>query len=141
MSRVAKAFWVAPLWVPLVVAPYVAFKVFPSSERAYAIVMVGIVSALFAYFGAFLLGLPAYLFLRRHNWTSPLVAAGSGFFIGILTASAFVLMVGIVLGDGFRAFWFVFEDPLRVRAIAVLAPGALGALVGYTAWRIMRAEL
>lgn len=136
MKRETKAFWLAPLWIPSITSLLVATRV-PSSERLEIVPFVAIFSAIFAYAGAFVMGLPVYRILQRRHRSSPLAVAAAGFAIGVLTAAAALLLLSFAVGFGLRGIELAFEEPARAQITIVIMPGLLGALVGLTAWRII----
>ena len=142
MNRPGLAFLVAPLWVPLVYAPYAALAMFPSAGQAHLVVISTIFSALFAYAGAALFGVPTYRLLRRKPRLLLAAAILVGFAAGGLMWLVFLILVALLLGStviGFLSeFWY---SPGGAHWVALAYRGALGALVGLTMWFIGRPKV
>jgi hypothetical protein len=85
--RTMAAFYVAPLAVPLITAVYLASHGGPEGVESTVVV----VSALVAYAGTFVFGVPLYLFLRARNLTAFWIAPVFGFIVG---AIVMFLLVG-----------------------------------------------
>ena len=83
--RTPIAFLVAPFVVPLIVAVYVPTGG-PKDSAAAAIVAV---SAFVSYFGAFIFGVPTYLFLRARQLTAFWIAPVAGFIAGAMMLYVF----------------------------------------------------
>ena len=116
--RTMIAFCVAPIAVPLIAAVYLA-STSPPGDNLSAFVVV--VSALVAYAGTFLLGVPLYLFLRSQNASAFLIAPVFGFVAGALVM---FVMLGRDMSSGTLLF------------------GCLsGAAVGAILWLIARPDL
>jgi hypothetical protein len=140
MSRLAIAFLVAPLWVPLIVAPYSAFEIFPHPTQWRWVVIATIISAIFSYLGVFALGYPAFLALRSRNLTALWIAAALGFVVGALTMVAFLACFALALGEGSQSVDLFLQGPPSLLLAGVIPPGLLGALVGTTLWLIARPD-
>lgn len=139
MNRSTTAFLVAPLWVPLIAVPYAWFVMFPYPEQHMWVVVAGVVSALFAYVGVFLFGMPLFFFLRARNWTSLWIAGLAGLTIGTVMWLAFMVDFVFFLGEGFRGVGEIAKD-WRSQVTFVWVPSSLGALVGITLWAIARPD-
>src|SRR5436190_15507271 len=100
MGRPLLAFLVAPLWVPLIVAPVAAAYIFPYAAQAHWVAISTIISAIFAYAGMLLFGVPMFLLLQRRPRALLGAATVLGFAAGALTSLAFTLLFGLSLGLG-----------------------------------------
>jgi hypothetical protein len=140
MSRLAIAFFVAPLWVPLIIAPYSAFEIFPDPAQWRWVVIATIISAIFSYLGVFALGYPAFLALRSRNLTALWIAAALGFVVGALIMLVFQACLALALGEGSQGFGLMFQEPPSLLIVGIIPPGLLGALVGTTLWLIARPD-
>jgi hypothetical protein len=138
MSRVALAFLVAPLWVPLAFAIFAGIYLFHGNILSGWFVYGIVVSMVPAYAGSVAFGLPAFRFLQRRQLVSPWIGAGCGFVIGVVTfyASSFLIpwLSGAFKQDG------AFERALLVPSYMLLSAGGLGVLVGLTIWFITRPD-
>jgi hypothetical protein len=136
MKRLIAAFLIGPLWVPL---PAVVLACFMADWRS-LLGFAGVGAAL-AYAGAFLLGLPAFLYLRRIGRVGPGAASGLGFIVGIIMWNVFTGGLSMLVdGCGFtcavRTVSQNFSDPRGL--LVMLGPAIVGSLVGVTVWWILR---
>jgi hypothetical protein len=136
MNRTVIAFFIAPLWVPLIVAPYAALVLFPYPAQWHWIIITVVLSATFTYLGVFALGFPAFRVLRSRNLTALWIAAGLGFIVGAVTWAVFMACFALSLGEGLHGV----HGALSSHSIFVLLTGLLGMLVGTTFWLIARAD-
>jgi len=132
MSRPVLAFLIAPLWVPLLFAPLMAASI--NGSWGFSTLLLTLVSALFAYVATLVFAVPAYFLLRSFDPISVWLALSIGFIAGLLT--------GIIFAYGFARS---LGNPapnllagLDMGALILMAPGAVGALVGITLWAIAR---
>ena len=98
MGRPVLAFLIAPLWVPLIFAPYAALNLFPNSAQSHWVVISTIASALFAYAGTLVFGFPPFLILRVYGLTHLWIAAAVGFLSGAFTSIIFNVCFALSLG-------------------------------------------
>jgi hypothetical protein len=140
MKRSAAAFILAPLCVPLTVAPFASLFLFPDPAQTPWVVITTIISAIFTYLGVFVLGLPAFLFLRSRGWTDLWVAAIAGFLIGIVTWIAFMICLVLFLGEGLRGIGQALLDATPAHLTVILLPGSLGTVIGTSLWLIARPD-
>jgi hypothetical protein len=134
------AFLYAPLWVPLIVVLVALATPGPGTPQASGLLIIAVMAAFFAYLGMVVIGIPAYLFLRRRQWTSLWPAAAVGFVSGFAMAN----LVGLAL-VGFWGGWTaavrkVVLDPSANDLIAGLVSALVGVLVAATAWLIIRPD-
>src|SRR5438128_2537313 len=94
--RVTIALFVAPLMVPVLLVPYLQSMGGAPSFFAFALE----VSIVLSYCGTFVLGIPAYLFLRARNWTAFWIAPLAGFIAGFLMWLVFRVLFVLALGQG-----------------------------------------
>ncbi len=127
MRRIA-AFIVAPLAVPLLTVLYLRL---PMDNGAFG--PASIVSALVAYAGAFIFGVPLYRFLLARRLTAFWIAAFAGFIIG--TAMMYVFFALLTRGSisSISAYPEVHWDAVRYGGIA-------GIVVGIILWLIARPD-
>lgn len=112
---------------------------FPNPGHGGMLALVGLVSALFAYLGTLLFGLPTYRYVQKRRWTSPLTAALIGFMTGALTWIVFLLAFGLILGNSWAlTVKLLTHGSVEKNIVDNLSPALLGALVGLTAWFIIR---
>jgi hypothetical protein len=131
MSRIAIAFFVAPLAVPLVLVPYLWLRISTPSLFLFAL----IVSVAFSYGGTLVFGLPAYSLLRMRLLTSFWVAPVVGFAIGAIVWVLFLVSFVLSLEEGISGVRSVLKDPGALSG--VVWPGGLsGATVGIIFWMI-----
>jgi hypothetical protein len=143
MSRSALAFLVAPLWVPLLVTPYFYLFVFPHAEQKHWVVIGAVLSIIFSYGGALLVGVPTFFVLRAYKMTTIWIAIAVGFLIGAATWLAFLALFMISLQEGSArglsaGMHEALADPKRL--MFILWPGAIGSIVGATLWLIARPD-
>lgn len=132
--RTPIAFLVAPFAVPLIVALSVPASGLHNTAAAAA---VG-VSALVSYFGAFVFGVPTYLFLRARKLTAFWIAPVAGFMAGAVMWYLVLALFGLSLGSS--SIGSALSDP-NLLSIALSRIGPLGALVGAILWLIARPDL
>ena len=133
--RTPIAFLVAPFVVPLIVAVYVPAGG-PQDTAAAAVVAV---SAFVSYFGAFIFGVPTYLFLRARQLTAFWIAPVAGFIAGAMMLYVFLALFGLSLGNRSSAVGSALADP-NLSSNALKVTGPLGALVGTILWLIARPD-
>ena len=118
--RTMIAFYVAPLAVPLIFAVYLASTSPPGEDFSTYVV----VSAIVAYAGTFVLGVPLYLFLRSQNASAFLIAPVFGFVAGALVMFVMLgrdmssgnLLFGCLSGAAVGAIlWLIARPDLRTR--------------------------
>jgi hypothetical protein len=137
MSRTKIAFIVAPLWVPLAAALVFRLVVWRDPAQAHWVVIGTVISAIFAYGGSCLLGLPLFRWLSSKGLVSMWIAPAVGFVIGAVTWLAFMTCFTIFLGEGPVGA----ASSLAPQQLSFLfLPGGLGALVGMTLWLIARPD-
>ena len=132
--RTPIAFLVAPFVVPLIVAVYVPAGG-PKDSAAAAVVAA---SAFVSYFGAFIFGVPTYLFLRARQLTAFWIAPVAGFIAGTMMWDVFFALFALSLGSG-SAVGPAFADS-NLSSIALKVTGPFGALVGTILWLIARPD-
>lgn len=138
--RTIAALIIAPLWVPITVAIFAAWKVFPDPAQGPWVILSTVVAAIVTYIGVTVIGVPAMRILREHNLTGPWSAAALGLLGGALMWAAFGLFFGLLLGEGLRGFSYFLRGLIDGKLIGIFAPLALGALVGLTFWMIARPD-
>lgn len=131
------AFLVAPLWVPLIVELYAVGVPGPGPPQASLVVFMAVIAAFFAYAGAIIIGIPAYLILRWRNWTALWMAAAVGFVAGIVMWAVFGFVFVAILGGWRKAAASVLDLSLNDQLFS-LAFALIGTLVATTAWLIIR---
>lgn len=135
MTRPAIAFLVAPLAVPILLVPYLN-SLMPAQ---FWFVVALCFSAITAYAGTFLFGIPAYLFLQARKWTAFWIAPVLGFIAAGLAWTAFAALFGLSLGSDLSGVKRVLSNVSGLRD--VLWPfGPLGAVVGSLLWLIARPD-
>ena len=129
------AFLVAALAVPILAAAY--YYPGRSGDNGYLILV--LYSAVISFNGVFLLGLPAYLFLRARKWTAFWIAPLVGFMVAAIAWFVFALWLGLILGRGLSG---AFSDLMTAQSLGhLLWPiGAMGAVVGALLWLIARPD-
>jgi len=127
------AFLVAVLVLPLFFAVYA----YPGPS-GYASYLIGVVySAVISFNAVFLLGLPAYLFLRAMKWTAFWIAPLMGFMVAAIAWSVVALLFGLAFGQGLSFSLLLSADSVHF----FLWPlGPLGAAVGALLWLIGRPD-
>lgn len=138
--RVGIAFAVAPLWVPLIVAPYSARYLFPYPGQHLWILLSITMSAGFTYLGTIILGLPAFLVLPRYHCTAFWFAPGIGFLTGGVVMLAFRVCFSLALGDNVGVAISAGRINLGQTMTLFAVGGLLGTLVGSTLWVIARPD-
>jgi len=140
MNRTALAFVIAPLWVPLLLGAGAWFVEVNGQIVAFVVA----VSALVSYGGTYLLGAPAFMFLRSRSCTAPWIAVVLGFAVGALAYQVFQFLFSLSLGNSVQltlaTFQKMFAEWSPASLLAVGGPGLLGALVGITLWVIARPD-
>jgi hypothetical protein len=127
------AFLVAVLVVPLFTAVYSYPG--PSGDGGY---LIGVLySAVISFNGVFLLGLPAYLFLRAMKWTAFWIAPLVGFMVAAIAWSVLALWLGLAVGQGLAFSRLLSADSVRFLLWPI---GPLGAAVGALLWLIGRPD-
>jgi hypothetical protein len=131
MLRPVIAFLVAPMAVPLLLA---AYYFVPGAAR---ISPWDVFTAAIAYAGAFLVGLPTYLFLRDKKWTAFWIAPIAGFMVAIVTWYGFIAVSPLLFG----LFRFVPRMSELAALLYALWPiGPVGAITGALLWLIARPD-
>lgn len=135
MQRRAVAFFIAPLAVPLLMLPWLS-----SGHLSPGWILTAtVIAALVSYAGTFVLGMPAYCFLRARGLTAAWVAGVTGFVIGVLMWLVFSVLFPLSLDQGLAGVRFALTDLHSLRG--VLWPGGvLGAIVGVLFWMIARPD-
>ncbi len=139
MRRNVLAFLIAPLWVPVIDAPYAASMV-PDGGHDHWIIITVIIGAIFAYGGVLALGLPASLFLRACHYTRFWIAPVLGFCLAAVTCLVFVYISSLWLGAVLMADSHEIAASPPIWSSALWLTGTLGALVGATLWLIARPD-
>lgn len=132
MSRSRTAFLVAPLAVPIIMAVRL-YPVAMSSPSWFVVALC--LSAIIAYAGTFVFGVPAYLWLRARKWTAFWIAPIVGFVAAALAYCAFIAL--------FMLRTSLSDLPSRLSSVLheVLWPyGPMGAAVGALLWLIARPD-
>jgi hypothetical protein len=129
------AFLIAPLIVPILLFPYLSSR----SSNPNFIAFIVIVTIVFAYVGMIIFGLPMYLFLRRHRWTSFWIAPSLGFLVGAVVWMIFSIVFVLALGEGISRIRLALSDPPMLKGM-VWPGGVLGASVGVLFWTIARPD-
>jgi hypothetical protein len=128
-------FLVAVLAVPILAAAF--YYPGRSADGSYLILV--LYSAVISFHGVFLLGLPAYLFLRARKWTAFWIAPLVGFIVAAIAWSVFALWVGLALGLGLSRTFSQLMTSQTFRDL--LWPiGPIGAAVGALLWLIARPD-
>jgi hypothetical protein len=122
MNRSIIAFLVAPLAAPVLLIPYVRSMTTTSTWFVFAL----IISAIMAYAGVFIFGVPAYFFLRTRSWTALWIAPLVGFLIGALMWLVFGAIFALVLDEGISGVRLVLTDPATLRGV-IWPGGIIGA--------------
>jgi hypothetical protein len=141
MIRPVIAFLTAPLAVPVLLAPsfYPGASAYPESAPQFWFAVSLILITLTAYAGTFLLGIPAYLFLRARKWTAFWIAPILGFLAASLAYIVFIALFGLSLGNSPSTVASEFSNVSGLRDI--LWPfGPVGAVVGSLLWLIARPD-
>jgi hypothetical protein len=125
MNRSIIAFLVAPLAAPVLLIPYVRSMTTTSTWFVFAL----IISAIMAYAGVFIFGVPAYFFLRTRSWTALWIAPLVGFLIGALMWLVFGAIFALVLDEGISGVRLVLTDPATLRGV-IWPGGIIGAAIG-----------
>lgn len=140
MNRTALAFGIAPLWVPLLVGGGKWFLDSSPQSVPFAV----IVSTFSAYGGTYLLGAPAFAFLRSRGYTARWLSIVLGFAVGTLVFLVFLFLFSLALVNSVEFALAYIQVRFTVwnlsNLIAVVAPGLLGALVGITIWMVARPD-
>jgi hypothetical protein len=123
------AFLVAPLAVPLLLT---AVFFVPGASRTSLDVLVGLVVVIATYAGTFLVGLPAYLFLRKRRWTAFWVAPIVRF--AVATATWFGLVTLVPLP------YLPRLTQLATLLNALWPIGPIGGITGALLWFIARPD-
>jgi hypothetical protein len=133
--RVAIAFLITPLAVPLLMLPWL----FSGHMASPLIVIVMFITTLVSYAGTLVLGIPAYLLLIARGMTAAWIAAAVGFVIGGLMWLVFSVLLVLSLGQGLAGVRFALTDLHSLRGI-LWPGGSLGAIVGALFWLIARPD-
>jgi hypothetical protein len=138
MNRTVAAFLIAPLWAVAATVIF-AFHAFPHSEQQPWIYITVTIGAAFAYGGTAVLGIPAFLFLRRRQQNSFWIAVLAGFVAGAITWNVFFVLFGLSLENRLA---FIWQQMGRTTSLeATLFVGVLGSAIGATLWLIARPDL
>ena len=147
-ERAKYAFAIAPLWVPLLLTIFWTVEWFRAPGLKTPAAFTIFLGIFLSYGGTFLLGWPAFRFLRSRKWTSPWIAVSLGFAIAMATYSGFLFVFGLILGfevgesvnfvaSMIAASW-LGEPPAS--SVLALVIGPTGMLVGITLWLIARPD-
>jgi hypothetical protein len=137
VTRTKLAFWLAPLCVPLVIAPWLSFVVFPSSP--FWVSLGTTLSVLISYAAMFALGLPAYRYFESRGLLRLWIALIYGFVSAQIAALFFfTIMFPMLLGEAPLSnlpstLSLTLKEPSDV-----LAPGLLGVMVVLVFWATAR---
>jgi hypothetical protein len=129
--RPVVAFWLAPLWAPVLLWVWAAFDgvQYPG--------VIGVMAAFFAYIGMLVVGLPGFAFLRVRNWNGLVATTGAGVAMG-LAISYFGRLLLVLASDLGAAHWSALQ--IAFAPTIVLGSAVLGGLVGATFWAIVRPD-
>jgi hypothetical protein len=139
MSRTAIAFVVSPLWTPLAVGLFLGVTVIADTTQIHSteihlIASAIAVSALLTYFGMFVLGYPAFRYLRARGMTSVWRAMGLGFVAGAVMWVLIAFYLGLWKYGGITlALYQSFND-------VSLPAELLGVIIAATFWLIARPD-
>ncbi len=137
MNRTLVAFLIAPLVVPALMFFYLRGLASTDFWHAFSLV----ISVIFAYTGVWVLGFPAYLFLRARRWTGFWLAPVLGFVIGAVMWLVFGVALSVSLGHSLAAaIPDVIRDPNMLGGV-LWPSGIAGAATGATFWLIARPDL
>jgi hypothetical protein len=129
--RTIIAFWIAPLWVPLLLWGWAAVSLQPHPG------IVLVVMAFAAYLAMLVVGLPTLLFIQARNWTGLRAATFAGAVMAVFV-SYFGLVLVLLALDSPCACWSAFHEALAPKILSVSA--GLGALVSATFWAVVRPD-
>jgi hypothetical protein len=115
------------------------FLIFPYPAQHVWVAVAGVLSATFTYLGVGIAGVPLFRFFHSRHLTAVWIAGAAGFVIGAAMWLAFIVFLGLALGEGFGSVAFVGQD-WRSQVAFLSLPGCLGALVGLTLWVIARPD-
>jgi hypothetical protein len=135
MNRSIIAFLVAPLAAPVLLIPYIRSMTTTSTWFVFAL----IISAIMAYAGVFIFGVPAYFFLRTRSWTALWIAPLVGFLIGAVMWLVFSAIFALVLDEGISGVRLALTDPATLRGV-IWPGGIIGAAIGIILWLIARPD-
>lgn len=135
MNRTIIAFAVAPLAVPVLLVPYL----WSMNTQPGMLVLSLEIGVVFAYFGCFVFGVPAYLFLAKRGWTAFWIAPSLGFVAGAVAWIGFAVLFPLLLETGIAGMWRSLRDPATLKGM-VWPGGVLGAAVGVLLWLIARPD-
>jgi hypothetical protein len=96
-----------------------------------------VVTAVIAYVGAFLVGIPAYLFLKDKKWTAFWIAPIAGFMVAVVTWYGFIAVSPLLFGL-FRFVPRMSESAALLNALWPIGP--IGAVTGAVLWLIARPD-
>jgi len=132
---------IAPLWAPLFATPYASHSLFTAPPQWPWVVLIGLMTAAVTYLSMGLIGIPAYLWLRRR----PDASIGLAAMVGAAAAS----LSWVVFLFAFHGLAMVRFPNLNLMVRAAIAGGwryqagvtGLGALIGATFWIIARPDV
>ncbi len=139
MSRTAIAFVVSPLWTPLAAGLFFGVAVLTDTTRIHAadvrlIASAVVGSALLTYFGKFVLGYPAFRYLRARGMTSVWRAMGLGFVAGAVMWALVAFWLGLWKYGGVTLALYQSYNEVYLPA------ELLGLIIGATFWLIARPD-
>ena len=138
MNRTAVAFALAPLWVPVLMAPLAGHVIFPYPEQAHWVGTAIFLAAIFGYCGAYLFGFPAFCFLRARGLTAWWISVVLGFAIAVIVLAIFAGLFALLLGASMLDAMFGSLRIFYWEGTGVV--GLAGSLVGITLWLIARPD-
>jgi len=135
MLRPVIAFLISPMAVPLLLAAY--FFV-PGARRTGLDDLMNVVIALVAYAGAFLVGLPTYLYMREKKWTAFWIAPIAGFMVAVVSWYVFIGLSPLLFG----LFLYLLPRISQPEALlmALYPIGPIGAITAILLWLIARPD-
>jgi hypothetical protein len=133
--RLVVALVVAPLTIPL--GTY--FYLLSTNVERNWVGNGAFISTIIAYVGVFVVGLPAYNFLRIRRWTFIWIAPLLGFVVGALMWLVFIVCLVLLFDEGLVGVQSALTDKNSF-AVALWPSGALGAVAGIIFWLIARPD-
>jgi hypothetical protein len=136
MNRTVIAFLVGPLAAPLLLIPYIHSMATTPTWFVFALM----ISAVVAYAGAFIFGIPAYVVLRSRHWTALWIACLLGAVVGMIMWLTFSAAFALLLDEGMLGVRLALTDPSTLQG--AIWPGAVvGTVVAAVLWIIARPDL
>ena len=123
--RLLVALVLAPLTIPLGTSFYLLST---NVERSW-VGTGAFISTFIAYVGVFVIGLPAYYFLRTRRWTSIWIAPLVGFAVGAFMWLVFIVCLVLLFDEGWAGVQTALTDK-NTFAVALWPSGVLGAVAG-----------